>query len=121
MGGKVCVDELNYVGGGGGFRGDGKCVFNIICVFFWLCKEVGFLYLNGGVGGKGDGNGGFGGGGVVYNDFGGGGGGYFGGGVYVILFGLWLGGGGFFGNGVFLLSSGVLYSSGDGYVLFRYF
>ena len=120
LGGKVCADELNYAGGGGGFRGDGKCAFNITCVSPRSCKEAGFSYLSGGVGGKGDGNGGFGGGGAAYNAFGGGGGGYSGGGVFATSFGSRSGGGGSFGNGAPLSSSGVSHSSGDGYVLFRY-
>lgn len=119
LGGHVCARENNLAGGGGGFKGNGKCSYNISCTLPRECHQAGKSYLNGGLGGTGNGTGGFGGGGAAYNDFPGGGGGYSGGGVYVTSYnGSKGGGGGSFFTGGVKASNQV--NTGDGYVSIDY-
>ena len=115
LGGHVCADENNFAGAGGGFKGNGKCSYNISCTIPRECHQAGKSYLMGGLGGTGNGTGGFGGGGAAYNDFPGGGGGYSGGGVHVTSYGAVGGGGGSYFTGGLKTSNQV--NSGDGYVL----
>ena len=119
LGGRVCARENNFAGGGGGFKGNGKCSYNISCTLPQPlpreCHQAGKSYLEGGLGGTGNGTGGFGGGGAPYNKFPGGGGGYSGGGVLVTSFGAKGGGGGSFFTGGLNASNQV--NTGDGYVL----
>ena len=119
LGGHVCAVENNFAGGGGGFKGNGKCSYNISCTLPRECHQAGKSYLNGGLGGTGNGTGGFGGGGAAYNDFPGGGGGYSGGGVFVTSYGGSKGGGGgSFFTGDVKASNQV--NTGDGYVSIDY-
>lgn len=115
QGGHVCANENNSAGGGGGFKGNGKCSYNISCTLPRKCHQAGESYLKGGLGGTGNGSGGFGGGGAAYNEFPGGGGGYSGGGVLVSSFGARGGGGGSFFTGGLKPSNQV--NTGDGFVL----
>ena len=108
----VLADERNYAGGGGGFRGNGKCTYNITTCPR-TCNQAGLSFLNGGLGGNG--TGGFGGGGAAYKDFPGGGGGYSGGGVHVTSYEAKGGGGGSFFTSGMKASNEV--NTGDGYVL----
>ncbi len=115
LGGSVCATELNDAGGGGGFKGNGKCSFNITCTYPRSCDQAGKSFLNGGLGGTGNGVGGFGGGGAAYKLFPGGGGGYSGGGVYASSFGPKGGGGGSYYTGELKPSNEV--NAADGYAL----
>ncbi|XP_078365468.1 uncharacterized protein LOC144649759 [Oculina patagonica] len=115
LGGSVCATEINDAGGGGGFKGDGKCSFKITCTFPRSCDQAGKSFFNGGMGGTGDGVGGFGGGGAAYKSFPGGGGGYSGGGVHASSYGAQGGGGGSYYTDVLLPSNEV--NTADGYVL----
>lgn len=114
LGGHVCVSEKNSAGGGGGFKGNGKCCYNISCTVPRECDQAGKSYLEGGLGGTGNGTGGFGGGGAPDINFPGGGGGYSGGGVNGSSFGAKGGGGGSFFTGGLKASNQV--NTGDGYV-----
>lgn len=118
LGGHVYAAENNFAGGGGGFKGNGKCSYNDSSLPR-ECHQAGKSYLNGGLGGTGNGTGGFGGGGAAYNDFPGGGGGYSGGGVRVTSYGGSKGGGGgsFFTGGV---KASNQVNTGDGYVSIDY-
>ena len=115
LGGHVCASEKNSAGGGGGFKGNGKCSYNISCSVPRKCDQAGKSYLEGGLGGTGNGTGGFGGGGAPDIDFPGGGGGYSGGGVNVSSYGAKGGGGGSFFTGELKASNEV--NTGDGYVV----
>ena len=115
LGGHVCAHEKNSAGGGGGFKGNGKCSYSISCTLPRKCLQAGKSYLEGGLGGTGNGTGGFGGGGAAYNKFPGGGGGYSGGGVNVTSYGAKGGGGGSFFTGELQASNQV--NTDDGYVL----
>ena len=115
LGGSVCANEKNDAGGGGGFKGNGKCSYKITCTYPRTCNQAGMSYLNGGVGGTGNGTGGFGGGGAAYNYFPGGGGGYSGGGVHASSFGAKGGGGGSYYTGSLIPINES--STADGYVL----
>ena len=118
LGGTVRGSYKNSAGAGGGFYGNGMCcLFNSstnACVSH-KCQQGGLSFLNGGLGGTGNGDGGFGGGGAASNDFEGGGGGYSGGGVYATSSGSQAGGGGSFFIGKVKPISGR--NNGDGYVL----
>lgn len=114
LGGHVCASQKNSAGGGGGFKGNGKCCYNILCSVPHECDQAGKSYLEGGLGGTGNGTGGFGGGGAPDITFPGGGGGYSGGGVNVSSFGAEGGGGGSFFTGGLKASNQV--NTGDGYV-----
>ncbi|KAJ7337130.1 hypothetical protein OS493_009983 [Desmophyllum pertusum] len=115
LGGSVCADEVSNAGGGGGFKGDGKCSTSIMCTFPRKCNQGGLSYLNGGLGGSGNGIGGFGGGGAADKKFPGGGGGYSGGGVYASSYTPKGGGGGSYYTGEMKPSNEV--NAADGYVL----
>ncbi|KAL9975571.1 hypothetical protein ACROYT_G012747 [Oculina patagonica] len=115
LGGSVCANEINDAGGGGGFQGNGKCSYSITCIAPRICDQAGRSFLNGGMGGTGNGVGGFGGGGAAYSYFPGGGGGYSGGGVYASSFGAKGGGGGSYYTGELKPSNEV--NAADGYVL----
>lgn len=120
LGGTVRGTEINSVGAGGGFHGNGTCcLFSTAtnaCVFH-KCQQGGLSFLNGGFGGTGNGDGGFGGGGATSDEFGGGGGGYSGGGVHATSLGSGsqAGGGGSFFIGKVKSEGGR--NNGDGYLL----
>lgn len=118
FGGNANGTQKNNVGGGGGYKGDGRCcLFTSLCTS-QACSQAGLSYSNGGLGGFGNRNGGFGGGGAADTIFGGGGGGYSGGGVYATQSGSRAGGGGSF------LTGGVQptydQNDDDGYVLISF-
>ena len=116
LGGRVNGTEKNDAGGGGGYKGNGKCCSFVIgrntCTS-QTCKQAGLSYLSGGLGGTGKSVGGFGGGGAASPNFPGGGGGYSGGGVRASQAG---GGGSYYTSGMKPSTDG---NDGDGYMFIK--
>ena len=118
LGGRVQGTQQTDAGGGGGFIGNGMCcLFQQNTCTSRTCSEAGRSFLNGGLGGTGISDGGFGGGGAGCTFFPGGGGGYSGGGVRATSFddGSQGGGGGSYCTDD--LKSTNSTNDGDGYVL----
>ena len=114
LGGRVNGTEKNDAGGGGGYKGNGKCcsfVFGRNTCTSQTCKRAGLSYLSGGLGGTGNSAGGFGGGGAASPNFPGGGGGYSGGGVRASQAG---GGGSYYTSG---MKPSTDENDGDGYMI----
>ncbi|XP_068678122.1 ALK tyrosine kinase receptor-like [Montipora foliosa] len=113
LGGRVNGTEKNDAGGGGGYKGNGKCCSFVIgrntCTS-QTCSKAGLSYLSGGLGGTSNSAGGFGGGGAASPNFPGGGGGYSGGGVNASQAG---GGGSYYTSG---MKPSTDQNDGDGYM-----